>query len=587
MSVSVSASFLKPLSSLAAGERATIACRIQPSAAAASARRKFHLALALDTSGSMAGEGRLDAVKMTLTLLLPTLEDGDVITLIPFNSTATMLAEAVVISPATRITLADQIAKLHANGGTNAESIVPHLRAIKNNAAHPPIDKLFFLTDGEIVEGLTTASGLHRVFKTALPPGTPVDTLGFGADCNARLLRTLAQLHRGLYTFADAAEMLPRIIANNSIGLATEVGRNGILTIPAGWKSLELTATEGATATAAVDDPTNASTSASATTAIPTPASEQAVGILIADKDSWVVLQATGPVAAPPSLSFTCSLGTFVCDVADDIEPVGVAEQVARVDMATVFNTVTETLESGAIAAARAALIALNVRLGESLAKDTAAVIGYMAQVDENLELLRDAPDGGMPAPPHYGGGRAGSMAPPPPGGMRRQNAMHYGGGIASPPLLAPVLSRMHSNTSALSQQQGVFSSVSSVGPGRSATGHINVQFTSRQQTNAMRSASSTYYDHTPSASSDPAPSAPGSPSLPTTPPPAPASFAAPMTPPPAPASFAAPMTPSPAPPSFALPYATVTPAAAAAAAALAAAAPPPDLAAAVTGIDE
>jgi Mg-chelatase subunit ChlD len=125
MSVSLSASLHKPLSLLAASEKPRLAVRILPTGAApVVARRSFHLGLLLDVSGSMDGD-RLAALKTTIRLLIDALMDGDCLTVIKYESSAQVVAEAQIISSVTRTTLRDAIDALRADGGSFRRPAVP------------------------------------------------------------------------------------------------------------------------------------------------------------------------------------------------------------------------------------------------------------------------------------------------------------------------------------------------------------------------------------------------------------------------------------------------------------------------------
>jgi hypothetical protein len=364
-----------------------------------SIRRKFHLALLLDVSGSMAGE-RIDAVKRTLHLLIDALHDDDKLSIITYNYAAKRVAESVAIDADGRRLLHDAVDGLYAEGGTHLESAIVLLRDLNiSNQA----DAVFILTDGHINQGLSSASALTRLVCAAVASGTPVNTLGYGAEHNARLLRDMAMRSRGSYTFADAAEMIPAIIGDIVGGLETEQGRNAQLTIPAGWSCMELSTSDETAAT-------------------------YNIGRLIADKPQWVVLTGPAGITTYPEFTFRYEDGTGAHTVVYDpnattVVDVCAAEQWCRVRVATVFVSVAEMLEAGRMDDANAALRALASELEASSAKDRTFVIGLRAQVDESLEVIRN-------------------MMP-----------VHN-------PILSSVVSRFHSNTAALGVQRGFFTSL-------------------------------------------------------------------------------------------------------------------------------
>jgi hypothetical protein len=364
----------------------------------------------------MEGE-RIMAVRTTLNLLLEGLSCGDTLSMISYESRAQILARAVVISEATRASLRTTVDNLRADGGTNLEAALLRVREITLDTTVPTVDAVFVLTDGHINQGLTSSVGLTRLLTAAAPVGTPVFTLGFGADHNSRMLRDMALRTRGSYTYADAAELIPATIADIMSGLATEVGRGGRLVLPSGWRALEITAgDEGAT--------------------------EFTVGTLIADKEQWVVLEGPLGPCDPPHLSFEWRsadgvVHTETCSTFTDFDPVLVSEQYCRCRVATVQTAVQEMLESRRIDEARTALTVLGAELDASPAHDRPFVISLRAQVDEMAEALRTPAV--LPGVARAGGGA----------------------GLS----LAPILSRMASNTAALGAQRGMMSHISSVDP--------------------------------------------------------------------------------------------------------------------------
>ena len=394
MSISVSSSFLSSSN--------IVAVKILPSATTG-ARRPFHLTLLLDKSGSMEGL-RINAVKRTLHLLADAMADDDVLSIISYSHTSTIDANGTVLSSATRPALHGIVDAMRTGGGTNLESAFLSILSI---AETPPIDAVFILTDGQVNEGIMGSAGLQRVLASIVRPGTPIHTLGFGADHNIRLLRDIAMRSRGSYTYADADEMLPAIIGNIMGGLASEVGRNAVLTIPEGWRCLELGSAAGDT--------------------------QYVVGTLIAEKEQWVVLEAGE--ATSPVLEFRWTVGTevnsIVHTIGDAIPGPVITEQMNRVRVASVFSQVTDILEAGDIARAREVLTELGNYLDASIAKARPFVIRLRAQVDEMLEAVQ------------Y------------PVRNPRLNGLDYEAGIP----LAPMMSRMASNTSALGAQRGFFTS--------------------------------------------------------------------------------------------------------------------------------
>jgi uncharacterized protein YegL len=427
MSISISASVYPFFSSVDPSTKPIVAVKIVPAPMSSSKRRPFHLAMLLDVSGSMDGE-RIDALRRTLNLLVDGLCENDVLTLITYNNAASVRADCVVIAPDTRTTLHTTVDSLIADGGTNMEAAIGSLLALAADPAKPNVDAVFILTDGHINAGMTSSAGLLRLLQNQMNQGVPINTLGYGADHNSRLLRDMALRSNGSYTFADAAEVLPAIIGDIMGGLEAEVGRQGKLYVPDGWNCLELQTVDGGVYT---------------------------VGTLIAEKPQWVVLEGEAGATSLPPLVFTWkdSAGgecSETIEVGMDIPMLEIVEQRERCRVAACFAAVTEDVERYNLDEARTKLRELAAELAASPAKDTTFVIRLQAQVDDMLDSLKPA-----------------EMPPVPPGGLARSPAGWFG----PAPSVAPVVSRLASNTTVLVNQRGIISraSASSGGAGAAA----------------------------------------------------------------------------------------------------------------------
>lgn len=368
-----SASLLKPIALLSEGEAPVLAVRICPRPLDSSLpRTSKHLALLLDTSGSMEGE-RLDTVKRTIHLLIDALPVGDSLSILQYDSTSSFVLRSSCLGT-DRLAVHSAVSGLAASGGTNLENGILLLKELLQESA---VDSVFLLTDGHINEGLHSGNALLRILGTRsqnernnLPP---LNTLGFGSDYNIKTLQTLSIATRGSHTFADAAERIPDIIGDIVGGLASEVGNNGTLQIPEGWRCLELGSTESAEGITSYK-----------------------VGTLIAEKDQWVVLE--GPLGIrpeniPASLTFTYYVSSVpqshTIPIDDRITQEEVSEQICRSLVAATYGKVTDLMEKGKYEEAKVALHALNASLTSSLASRRPFVIRLLAQVDEMLEELQ------------------------------------------------------------------------------------------------------------------------------------------------------------------------------------------------------
>ena len=333
-----------------------VAAKILPRAKAQ--RTKFHLALLLDTSGSMDGD-RITALQRTLHLLVDALVDKDCLTIISYNSDATVLANGKVLNSDTRSELHTLIDALRADGGTNMEAAIVALRELTVS-----VDSVFILTDGHVNQGIMASSGLKTLLNRSVAPGTPVNTLGFGSDHNSHMLRDMAMRSCGTYTYADKDELLPAIIGDIVGGLQSTVGKQGKLTIPEGWACCEIGLVENG---------------------------YYNTGTLIADKPQWVVFSAPAGTVTP-SFTFTWLDGHvphMISYTNTVVLEMDVAIQRDRCVVAKAFVEASDAVEQGSLRLARMVLQDVKAVLDKSIAKNTTFVVQLYAQIDQMLEELQ------------------------------------------------------------------------------------------------------------------------------------------------------------------------------------------------------
>ena len=340
--------------------------RILPTRTATNVRTPYHIALLLDTSGSMDG-GPLAAVVRTLHLLIDRMGETDMLTIIQYSGTASVVVDCAVMNTRAKTEIHRIVDRLSADGGTNMEDAIEVL----SNVSESHIDAVFLMTDGHVNTGITNSAGLLRLIAARLPGGTPVNTLGFGSNHNAQMLRDMAVRSCGSYTYADSAELIPAIIGDIVGGLIDQVGSSAYLTAQAGCHCLELGVD--------VSHP-----------------EVYRVGSLIADKPQWAVFRGPfGPQGGPSSpvqLTWTED-GVMHQYVATpsvaSLDMMDMEEQVQRVHLVRTMTTVSELIVRKDYAGAIAELTAAEHRLALSPAVGRSFILRLQAQVDEMLDDVR------------------------------------------------------------------------------------------------------------------------------------------------------------------------------------------------------
>jgi hypothetical protein len=328
--------------------------------------RSIHIALVLDTSGSMEGE-RISAVKNTLNVLVDKLVIGDKITIVGFSSKATQISSGFVIrDEATRMTLKDDVNKLEATGGTNMESGIALLGTLFTGGAKLP-DSLVLLTDGYVNEGITSVAGMHSILKSYLP-NVPVYALGYGDDHNSEFMRGLSQRTSGTYTFIDNEIALPASIGELLGALQGEVATAGELTFPESWSCLELGSS----------------------------GNKQGLGSLIADKPTWTILRVPKGTEVREMgdmmLTFkyigqndTTHIAVYVREQLDRLD---VLEQYLRCVAATALDVAAGFIKARDMTGAKQTVVDAVAILGASEAALKPLAVRMKAQLDEMSEEI-------------------------------------------------------------------------------------------------------------------------------------------------------------------------------------------------------
>ena len=354
--------------------------RILPTRGTRVERTPYHIALLLDTSGSMDGEP-LAAVIRTLHLLIDRMEEIDMLTIIEYANTASVVVNCANMNARAKTDIHRVVDRLTANGGTNMEDAIEVLSEVSESH----IDAVFLMTDGHVNTGITNSTGLLRLIEARLPGGTPVNTLGFGSNHNSEMLRDMAVRGCGSYTYADSAELIPAIIGDIVGGLIDQVGSSAYLTSQPGGYCLEL----------GVD--------------VYRPEVYR-VGSLIADKPQWAVFRGPFGTQGGPFGTQGGPFGTqgghcasiqltwtedgvthqyVATPSVGGLDMMEMEEQVQRVHLVRTMTTVSEMIMRRDYAGAITELNGAEHRLALSPAVGRSFILRLQAQVDEMLDDVR------------------------------------------------------------------------------------------------------------------------------------------------------------------------------------------------------
>lgn len=169
----------------------------------------------LDTSGSMADEGKMEKAKNALLFGVRTLREGDRFNIINFAGEEHLMEKGLVAASAAGKKRGEEfVQKLRPTGGTNInDSLIASLKQF-DKSDRPKM--LVFMTDGNPTVGVTDAEKIIANLKTAKEKDVDVRIFpfGFGYDVNTALLDRIGTENSGISEYVQPKEDLEIKVSN-------------------------------------------------------------------------------------------------------------------------------------------------------------------------------------------------------------------------------------------------------------------------------------------------------------------------------------------------------------------------------------
>jgi Ca-activated chloride channel homolog len=167
----------------------------------------------LDTSGSMADEGKMDKARAALRHGVSSLNPRDRFNIISFAGEERLMSEKLIAAnDEGRKQALEFIEKMRATGGTNINDAL--MAAFKQIQPGERPQMVVLLTDGQPTVGETKAGAIFGNVKQAIKPGVRLFTFGVGYDVNTALLDGLANENRGTVAYIEPKEDIEVKVSN-------------------------------------------------------------------------------------------------------------------------------------------------------------------------------------------------------------------------------------------------------------------------------------------------------------------------------------------------------------------------------------
>ena len=161
----------------------------------------------LDTSGSMADEGKMDKARKALLFGIKTLREGDRFNVINFAGEEHLMERGLIAASSEGKKRGEEfVSNLQPTGGTNInESLLASLKQFENGD-RPKM--LVFMTDGLPTVGETNVEKIISNLKNAKKLDIRIFPFGFGYDVNTTLLDKIGSENLGISDYIQPKEDL-------------------------------------------------------------------------------------------------------------------------------------------------------------------------------------------------------------------------------------------------------------------------------------------------------------------------------------------------------------------------------------------
>ena len=187
----------------------------------AQAQAPANLSLVIDRSGSMRGS-RLQNALQAATRAVDQLQDGDVVSVVAFDTRTTVIVPPTTIGPGTRSRVLADIRGITLGGDTCISCGLEDGLALLDRT-EGRVNRMLLLSDGDANNGVRDVPGFRSIAQRAHERGVSITTIGVDVDFNEKILAALAQESNGRHYFAESDAGLTRIFEEEAEALKSTV----------------------------------------------------------------------------------------------------------------------------------------------------------------------------------------------------------------------------------------------------------------------------------------------------------------------------------------------------------------------------
>ena len=179
---------------------------------------RSNLTFLIDSSGSMSSYDKLPLLKESFALLIETLSEDDVVSIVTYAGESRIVLDSV--SGADKSRILNAINSLNAGGSTaGGEGIKTAYALAEKNFIIGGNNRIILATDGDFNVGVSTNEELSRLVKSKKDGGVYLSILGFGmGNIRDDLMETLSKDGNGNYSYINSLRTAQKVLVDELTG---------------------------------------------------------------------------------------------------------------------------------------------------------------------------------------------------------------------------------------------------------------------------------------------------------------------------------------------------------------------------------
>ena len=179
---------------------------------------RSNLTFLIDSSGSMSSYDKLPLLKQSFALLVETLGEDDVVSIVTYAGASSVVLDSV--SGADKGRILSAINSLEAGGSTaGGEGIQTAYALAEKNFIAGGNNRIILATDGDFNVGVSTNAELSRLVKAKKESGVYLSILGFGmGNIRDDLMETLSKDGNGNYSYINSLRTAQKVLVDELTG---------------------------------------------------------------------------------------------------------------------------------------------------------------------------------------------------------------------------------------------------------------------------------------------------------------------------------------------------------------------------------